>query len=450
MTHSLRTILVVGLALCAPVAPASYHTYQIDEIYTNADGTVQFVVLHEAQGMNGQNLLSGRMLSGTTPAGSPSVAFPRDLPGGACNYGACTPSPTAHTRVLIATQGFVALGLVTPDYVMPAGFLAPGGGTLNYAGVDQWTYGPLPVDGVNALYRSGATKANVAMNFSGDSASVTLAAPVAPNYHGLWWNPDADGSGINLSHQGDRIFATWYTYDTGGNAFWFSMLAQRTSAAGTTFAGDIYVDAGPPFNNFAGSATAAKVGTGSLTFSDANYGSFAYNIVSAGGASNLQLTDVINRFVLDGTRPQPVCVFGAAPDLAAATNYQDLWWVPAESGWGIDFAHQGDLLFATWYTYDAKNSVGANPPLWLSALMRRQGTSNIFSGPINRTSGPRLDNYYPVFDSQPVGIATTTFADGNHATFGYVTDGNGGLPAVSQSKSITRFNFAAPAATTCR
>ena len=100
--------------------------------------------------------------------------------------------------------------------------------------------------------------------------------------------------------------------------------------------------------------TPTKVGTGSLTFSDANYGSFAYNIVSAGGASNLQLTDVINRFVLDGTRPQPVCIFAAAPDLAAATNYQDLWWVPAESGWGVDFAHQGDLLFATWYTYDAK------------------------------------------------------------------------------------------------
>ena len=169
MSHSLRTILFVGLALCAPVAPASYHTYQIDEIYTNADGTVQFVVLREAQGMNGQNALLGQMLSSTTPAGSPSLAFPRDLPAAVCYYGACAPSPTARTRVLIATQGFVALGLVTPDYVMPAGFLAPGGGTLNYAGVDQWTYGPLPVDGVSALYRNGETKANVAMNFTGDS-----------------------------------------------------------------------------------------------------------------------------------------------------------------------------------------------------------------------------------------------------------------------------------------
>ena len=36
-------------------------------------------------------------------------------------------------------------------------------------------------------------------------------------------------------------------------------------------------------------------------------------------------------------------------------NYEGLWWAaPAgvESGWGIDFAHQGDTIFATWFTYD--------------------------------------------------------------------------------------------------
>ena len=43
-----------------------------------------------------------------------------------------------------------------------------------------------------------------------------------------------------------------------------------------------------------------------------------------------------------------------------------------------------------------------------------------------------------------------TFTDGNHATFAYATDGSGGLPAVTQSKAITRFLFAAPAATVCQ
>ena len=27
-------------------------------------------------------------------------------------------------------------------------------------------------------------------------------------------------------------------------------------------------------------------------------------------------------------------------------NYQGLWWKPSESGWGVNFAHQGDVVFA--------------------------------------------------------------------------------------------------------
>ena len=110
-------------------------------------------------------------------------------------------------------------------------------------------------------------------------------------------------------------------------------------------------------------------------------------------------------------------------------------------------------MFATWYTYDAKTA-GNNPPLWLSALMPRQGTSNVFTGPLTRTSGPRFDNYKASDVVQPiptVGTATVTFTDGNHASFAYTTTGAGGLPAVAnQTKSITRYLFAAPGGTTCQ
>ena len=50
-----------------------------------------------------------------------------------------------------------------------------------------------------------------------------------------------------------------------------------------------------------------------------------------------------------------------------------------------------------------------------------------------------------------VGTATASFTDGNHATFAYTTDGTGGLPVVTnQSKSITRYLFAASAGTPCQ
>ena len=30
-----------------------------------------------------------------------------------------------------------------------------------------------------------------------------------------------------------------------------------------------------------------------------------------------------------------------------ATEYTDLWWNPAESGWGLTITHQGNVLFLT-------------------------------------------------------------------------------------------------------
>ena len=85
---------------------------------------------------------------------------------------------TAFTHVLIATSGFAALNLVTPDYIIPNGFV-PLSGTINYAGVDQVSYGALPTDGVSAVDRNGNVIANLATNFAGQSASVAAPPPPA-------------------------------------------------------------------------------------------------------------------------------------------------------------------------------------------------------------------------------------------------------------------------------
>ncbi len=184
------------------------------------------------------------------------------------------------------------------------------------------------------------------------------------------------------------------------------------------------------------------VGTGTLTFTDRNSGSFAYMV---NGVSQVK---ALARFDL-ATGPQVSCTYSSAtPNFAAATNYQDLWWVPsgAESGWGVNLAHQGDSIFATWFTYDVDGS-----PLWLSALAGRVGSTSAYTGPLYRTAGPRFDAYdtTKVVAAQ-VGTATLTFADGNNATFAYSTSGAGGLPLANQSKGITRFPFAATGGTLCR
>ncbi len=172
MNMNLRARLVAGVAfvLWASAAQAAFHLFRVDALYSNADGTVQFVVLRETTGSNGENLWAGNTLRATPTGGAQRVfSFAEDLPNGA----------TANRRVLVATPGFAALGIVTPDYVMPAGFLPIPSGQVNYAGVSTLNYTALPTDGVNMLTSAGAVVQNVATNFAGASASV-VPAPSVP------------------------------------------------------------------------------------------------------------------------------------------------------------------------------------------------------------------------------------------------------------------------------
>jgi hypothetical protein len=256
--------------------------------------------------------------------------------------------------------------------------------------------------------------------------------PVA--YQGLWWKSPAgseSGWGMNLAHQGDIIFATWFTYDATGKAWWLSMTAPMVSG-GNVYAGTLNVTKGPAFNAVPfnpAQVVATPVGNGTLTFSDQDNGAFAYTV------NGVSQTKAITREVFG---PLPVCRFGVQTDLAKATNYQDLWWKDppgSESGWGLNVAHQGNVLFATWFTYDVDGS-----PLWLSATLQ-QTAAKTYAGTLNRTTGPPFDAlpWSPAgVTVTPVGNATLTFADGNHGTFAYTVNG------VHQTKAITREVFQPP------
>ncbi len=224
----------------------------------------------------------------------------------------------------------------------------------------------------------------------------------------------------------------------GGSRCWRS--APRPT--GNAYAGDDqHTNTGPPFNNFTGpGGRRHTVGSGTLTFTDANTGSFAYTV---NGVS----ADEGDRALRPRPGPPASCTYSTtAPDYAAATNYQDLWWTASEPGWGINFAHQGNSIFATWYTYNADHT-----PLWLSALVQRQGTTNVFTGPLNQNAGARFDAFDPAqVTTNPVGTATLTFADGAHATFAYSVMVAPFPGPITQAKAITRFLFAPNGGTLCQ
>jgi hypothetical protein len=175
-----------------------------------------------------------------------------------------------------------------------------------------------------------------------------------------------------------------------------------------------------------------QVGSATFTFTDSNNGTFAYvvNGVSQAKPITRQVFSVV-----------PSCVAGVPH--AASPNYQALWWAsPAnsESGWGVNIAHQGDILFATWFTYDA---TGRGQWLVLPNAARTSPAS--YTGALYRTTGPpfNLSPWTGNVGVTEVGSATFTFSGPDSATFAYTLDG------VSQSKAITRQVFSTPE-TVCR
>ena len=436
-----RWAIALALAFAASAALANFHLFRIQQVYSNADGTLQFVVLQESKNENNEHQWGGQALTASANGVSRQFIFPSDLPS----------SSTKKKFVLVGTSALFRLGLITPDYVIPDGFLPTGSGQVDFANVDALAWDALPSDGDTALDRTGNSVPNAARNFAGASYSlpVGFVAPAAPtNYEGLWWNsPPASesGWGINFTHQGDTIFATWFTYDLAGKPLWLAMSATKTAPG--VYTGDVFVTSGPPFNAVPfspGAVTETTVGTATITFSDATHATFAYTIdLPTPAALKSAITQTKNIVRQEFAVPVPVCTWNGQPNLANATNSQDLWWnfpASSESGWGINLIHQGDVIFATWFTYDL-----AGKSWWLAVVANklRQG---VYTGDLFTTTGPPL-NAVP-FDpatvvETTVGTATFIFNSGNNVTFSYTVNG------ISQTKTITRQVFAG-AGTACQ
>ncbi len=153
-------------------------TWLIDQIYSNSDGNIQFLVVKATPAS--QAAIAGFLFNvvhldaehAHTPGYTVAYTLPTGLPG------AVTPG----MQFLIGTQTFADMGIITPDYIVPDQFLPSLGGVIAFTRspvsvIDQVQYPSLPTAPMVALYRSDAPHTNQAINFAGQTATVPDAPP---------------------------------------------------------------------------------------------------------------------------------------------------------------------------------------------------------------------------------------------------------------------------------
>jgi len=254
--------------------------------------------------------------------------------------------------------------------------------------------------------------------------------PMFSSQTSLWWNPAESGWGLNLNHQGNILFGALFTYDASGAPLWLVMSNGAMQADGVTFTGELFRTTGPAFNASPftpiGAANLSRVGTMTASFIDANGGTLRYTV------NGVEVTKAIRRQVY-GSRA--AACFPTTGSRAALTNYQDLWWNAAESGWGVNVTHQDNTMFATLFTYDANGR-----DLWLvMSNGARQADGVTFTGELFRTTGPpfNANPFTPISAANlsRVGTMSFRFRDGENATLDYTNNG------AAVTKQITRQTF---------
>jgi hypothetical protein len=238
------------------------------------------------------------------------------------------------------------------------------------------------------------------------------------DYSDIWWAGAAEsGWGITIAQKGLQQFNAFYVYDANGKPVWYAMSGGTWNGDYTRFSGAIYQPTGSVFSVYDARRwqAGAAVGSGTLTFSDANNAVFDYTLNGVTARKN------ISRFK-----------FGAS-DAAPKIIVKDLWWAgEAENGWGVSIAQQDRSLFASWYTYGADGK-----STWF-VVSGGTWAGTIYTGELfTTTSSAWLGAQYnsAALRTQSVGTVTISFSDANNATMTYTVNG------VTQSKAIMRFAF---------
>lgn len=171
MTRQRLRIAGIIFGVATTTALGGRHTWDVNEVFSNADGSIQFVELREGNGTPNEINLSGQAV--TSDVAGQSFVIPSNVV-----------APTSNKHLLLATASFAALpGAPTPDHIIPPGslpFFTLSGDTVRFAIYDAFTFGAVPTDGIMSMNDGGVVAANSPTNYAGATGSVDASGGSVP------------------------------------------------------------------------------------------------------------------------------------------------------------------------------------------------------------------------------------------------------------------------------
>jgi hypothetical protein len=167
-TRARAIVAALGLGLLSTRgAFAGAHTWRVNEVYSNADGTVQFIELRESGGGTAEVGVGGHLLTSES--------------GGSLTISHNVTSPTSFKSILFGTQAYDDLpNSPTPDFIIPPSFFSVSGDSVSYVPYSTLTFPSVPTDGLQSLNADLTTGINSPTNYAGQTGSVNAAPPPTP------------------------------------------------------------------------------------------------------------------------------------------------------------------------------------------------------------------------------------------------------------------------------
>ena len=116
---------------------------------------------------------------------------------------------------------------------------------------------------------------------------------------------------------------------------------------------------------------------------------------------------------------------------AAAVDYTDIWYIPAEAGWGVNVVQSNTFLFITFFIYGADGK-----PTWFTGQVTQDSSGN-FNGTLYSTTGTYYISPWTGFSGGPAGTVSFQPLGPYTAKLIYTVNGVGTVTKFIQRQNLT-------------